>query len=214
MAMSETEILQFLMRSRERISAAVWVVVRDSHVAEEAVVVSDEARVEGYRREPVRNWESDLDRGPARAEGVWKPAEEERPARLGTIPKFLPDTHDGAVTIHSVRVPARSADGRSVEFTSDSVVRIRGYLRRPESIEVMLGLNLRKGGWAGNFFHRTKTLPAGPWEIEIPAVYFKKWRYHAKTTPPELTRVRQTVVYTIDTDAGLEIVSVEIAESG
>lgn len=35
MAMLEAEILQFLMQSRERISAAAWVVVRDSHVAED-----------------------------------------------------------------------------------------------------------------------------------------------------------------------------------
>ena len=35
MALSEQEILKFLMQSRERIAAAVWVVVRDAHVAED-----------------------------------------------------------------------------------------------------------------------------------------------------------------------------------
>lgn len=35
MALSEQEILRFLMRSRERISAAAWIVVRDAHVAED-----------------------------------------------------------------------------------------------------------------------------------------------------------------------------------
>ena len=35
MPLSEQEILRFLMQSRERISAATWVVVQDSHVAED-----------------------------------------------------------------------------------------------------------------------------------------------------------------------------------
>ena len=35
MPLSEQEILRFLMQSRERISAAAWVVVQDTHVAED-----------------------------------------------------------------------------------------------------------------------------------------------------------------------------------
>ena len=35
MPLSEKEILRFLMQSRERISAAAWLVVRDAHVAED-----------------------------------------------------------------------------------------------------------------------------------------------------------------------------------
>ena len=35
MPLSEQEILRFLMQSRERISAAAWVVVQDAHVAED-----------------------------------------------------------------------------------------------------------------------------------------------------------------------------------
>jgi RNA polymerase sigma-70 factor (ECF subfamily) len=35
MPLSEKEILRFLMQSRERISAAAWLVVKDSHVAED-----------------------------------------------------------------------------------------------------------------------------------------------------------------------------------
>ena len=35
MPLSEKEILRFLMQSRERISAAVWLVVKDAHVAED-----------------------------------------------------------------------------------------------------------------------------------------------------------------------------------
>ena len=35
MSLSEKEILRFLMQSRERISAAAWLVVKDAHVAED-----------------------------------------------------------------------------------------------------------------------------------------------------------------------------------
>jgi len=35
MPLSEKEILRFLMQSRERISAAAWLVVKDAHVAED-----------------------------------------------------------------------------------------------------------------------------------------------------------------------------------
>ena len=35
MPLSEKEILRFLMKSRERISAAAWLVVKDAHVAED-----------------------------------------------------------------------------------------------------------------------------------------------------------------------------------
>ena len=35
MPLSEQEILRFLMQSRERISAAAWLVVKDAHVAED-----------------------------------------------------------------------------------------------------------------------------------------------------------------------------------
>jgi len=35
MALSEQEILKVLMQSRERVSAAAWMVVRDTHVAED-----------------------------------------------------------------------------------------------------------------------------------------------------------------------------------
>jgi len=35
MALSEQEILKFLMQSRERVAAEAWVVVRDAHVAED-----------------------------------------------------------------------------------------------------------------------------------------------------------------------------------
>ena len=35
MPLSEKEILRFLMQSRERISAAAWLMVKDAHVAED-----------------------------------------------------------------------------------------------------------------------------------------------------------------------------------
>jgi hypothetical protein len=35
MPLSEKEILRFLMQSRERISAAAWLVVKDTHVTED-----------------------------------------------------------------------------------------------------------------------------------------------------------------------------------
>ena len=39
MPLSEKEILRFLMQSRERISAAAWLVVKDAHVAEDILTL-------------------------------------------------------------------------------------------------------------------------------------------------------------------------------
>ena len=66
MPLSEKEILRFLMQSRERISAAAWLVVKDAHVAEDILTLihqdwqNDHLNPKGNRFELLRDCMEEL----------------------------------------------------------------------------------------------------------------------------------------------------------
>jgi len=149
------------------------------------------------RKEPLRYWCS---RAPVAAE-----------------PVLLPDNNEkrgGPVTLHRVQLRVRPEEGRRLELISDSVFRVRGKLEQSQSVEIMLGLTRRGGGFAGNYFYRTEPLPAGSWEIEVSAHQFGKWDYRADSILPKFPELRQIVLYTIDVDAGLVVEHVEVTAAG
>lgn len=150
--------------------------------------------------------------GPDKFGSQWLAASGAKRARVAAEPVLLPENEkrEGPVTIHRVQFRVRPKGGRRLELTPDSVLRFRGYLEDRQSIEIMLGLSCRNGGFAGNYFYRTEVLPAGPWEIDVPAARFGKWDYRAETSLPKLPQLRHFVLYTIDADAGLEVEHVEV----
>lgn len=164
------------------------------------------------RKAPLHSWTSDLSVGPGNSGGRWLPPSGDRGARLAAEPVLLPKdrSRDEPVTIHSVKFRVPPRNGSHLELTPGSVLRFRGHLEQSQSFEIMLSLTHRRGGFAGNYFFRTETLPAGPWEIEVSAAQFGRWDYRAESVLPKFPQLRQIVLYTIDADAGLEVESVTV----
>jgi len=188
----------------------------DGSVAE--VPAQHEAVVSLNRAEDVRIrprgtpeviWRSDLASGAQGTQGRWLPARDGQPARLAADAVFLPETTRGAVTIHRLgfKLPWRNLE--AVQISPQSRLRIQGRTRISAPLEIMLCARHVKGGYAGNFFHETATRE-GRWQIEVPVADFRKWTVKSGERPPEALRLQDVVIYTINTDADLEVESVEV----
>jgi hypothetical protein len=89
------------------------------------------------------------------------------------------------------------------------MVRLRGHATKSATLEVMLACMKTTGGYAGNWFQQ-RSISAGEWQMELPVSAFRHWRADAKNAPQESLELRQMAIYTIGTDAALEIESVEV----
>lgn len=161
---------------------------------------------------PVFSWSSDFLTDSETVAGKWLPeAEAEgKGARLQARPVFLPSSSNGPVTIYRVGTRVRRAKQAPLELKSESVVRVEGYLQAEASLEVMLAIFDRENEGSGNYFRRTPLLPAGPFAVELSAGDFRKWLASGNITLSERPRLRELIVYTIDTDAGLEVEALSV----
>ncbi|MBE7493596.1 MAG: FecR domain-containing protein [Verrucomicrobiaceae bacterium] len=161
------------------------------------------------RRQPEVLWRSDLAAGPAGTQGRWLPAEGDIEARLATEPVFLPKSSRGPVTIHRVGLTLPWQNRANIHVQPDSRLRVRGRAKTTATLEVMLACMKAKGGYAGNWFQQRRIEP-GTWQIELPVSAFRHWHAQAQDAPQEPLELRQIAIYTISTDAGLEVGSVEV----
>jgi ferric-dicitrate binding protein FerR (iron transport regulator) len=161
------------------------------------------------RRQPEVLWRSDLAAGPAGTQGRWLPAEGYIEARLATEPVFLPKSSRGPVTIHRVGLTLPWQNRANIHVQPDSRLRVRGRAKTTATLEVMLACMKAKGGYAGNWFQQRRIEP-GTWQIELPISAFRHWHAQAQDAPQEPLELRQIAIYTINTDAGLEVGSVEV----
>lgn len=161
------------------------------------------------RRQPEVLWRAEIAAGPAGTQGRWLPAEGEKAARIAAEPVFVPKSSRGPVTIHRVGLTLPWQERTNLQIRPDSTVRLRGRTTKSASLEVMLACMKTTGGYAGNWFQQ-RSINAGEWQMELPVSAFRHWRADAKNSPQEPLELRQMAIYTIGTDAGLEVESVEV----
>lgn len=161
------------------------------------------------RRTPEVIWSSDLARGGDGAQGHWLPADTTRPPRLSAEPVFLKNTSRGAVTIHRVAVMLQWQELKTVQVRPESRLRITGRSKVAAPLELMLLGRKPEGGHAGNFFREIEVRP-GSWQIEATVGDFRKGSANTTHSPPPAMNLRHIAIYTINTDAELEIESVEV----
>ena len=161
------------------------------------------------RKQPEVLWRSDIAAGPASTQGRWLPAEDEKPARIAAEPVFVPKSSRGPVTIHRVGLTLPWQTRANLQIRPDSMVRLRGHATKSATLEVMLACMKTTGGYAGNWFQQ-RSISAGEWQMELPVSAFRHWRADAKNAPQEPLELRQMAIYTIGTDAALEVESVEV----
>lgn len=188
----------------------------DGRVAEvmaEHEVVASLNRAEAFqvmpRRTPQVIWRSDFARGGDDAEGRWLPADATRPARLAAEPVFLKNTSRGPVTIHRIAVTLQWQELKTVQVRPESRLRITGRITTAAPLELMLLGRKPEGGHAGNFFCEVEVKP-GSWQIEAMVGDFRKGSANATQSLPPTMNLSHIAVYTINTDATLEIESVEV----
>ena len=163
----------------------------------------------GPRKQPEVLWRTDFASGPAGTQGRWLPAGGEKVPRIAAEPAFMPKSSRGPVTIHRVGLTLPWQDRANIQVRPDSHVRLRGHATKSATLEVMLACMKTTGGYAGNWFQQ-RSISAGEWQMELPVSAFRHWHAQAKNAPQEPLELRQMAIYTIVTDAGLEVESVEV----
>ena len=161
------------------------------------------------RRTPEVIWRSDFARGGDGAEGRWLPTDSTRPARLAAEPVFLPKTSRGPVTIHRIAVALPWQELKTVQVRPESRLRITGRSTTAAPLELMLLGRKPEGGHAGHFFREIE-VKAGSWQMETTVGDFRKGSANATQAPPTTMNLSHISIYTINTDASLEIDSVEV----
>jgi len=164
------------------------------------------------RREPEVLWRSDFSTGPIGTQGRWLPAGGEKSPRIAAEPAFVPKSSRGPVTIHRVGLTLPWRTRANIQIRPDSMVRLRGHATKSATLEVMLACMKTTGGYAGNWFQQCG-ISAGEWQMELPVSAFRHWHAQAKNAPQEPLELRQIAIYTIGSDAGLEVESVEVLGS-
>ncbi len=161
------------------------------------------------RKQPEVLWRSDIAAGPASTQGRWLPAEDEKPACIAAEPVFLPKSSRGPVTIHRVGLTLPWQKRANIQVRPESRLRLRGRATQPATLEVMLGCMKAAGGYSGNWFQQ-HDISAGEWQIDLPVSAFRHWHAQAKPAPHEPLELRQIAIYTINTDAGLELENIKV----
>lgn len=161
------------------------------------------------RRQPEVLWRADIAAGPTGTQGRWLPAEGGKAPRIAAEPIFVPKSSRGPVTIHRVGLTLPWQTRANLQIRPDSMVRLSGHATKSATLEVMLACMKTTGGYAGNWFQQ-RVIGAGEWQMELPVSAFRHWRADAKTAPQEPLELRQMAIYTIGTDAGLEVENVEV----
>ncbi len=165
------------------------------------------------RRQPEVLWRAPLSAASPGTQGRWLAAdgnaENRRAARIAAEPVFVPHSSRGPVTIHHVGLSVPWQERANVQLGPSSRVRLGGRATKSTTLEVMLACMKPTGGYAGNWFHQTP-INAGIWEIELPLSAFRLGRAEGKQAPTALLQLRQVAIYTIQTDAGLEVETVEV----
>ena len=161
------------------------------------------------RLAPTLIWRSDLSQGAKGMDGEWLPADGAVPARLRALPQLVSPRRREPLTIHRVSISIPWDGLQTLQLKPESRLRLRGRMTTLAPVEIMLNTKRLRGGFAGNFFVRP-TPGSLVWQMDLPVAEFRKWRSGADESLPEGLQLRRVVIYTLGTDAGLELEQVEI----
>jgi ferric-dicitrate binding protein FerR (iron transport regulator) len=147
-------------------------------------------------------WQSGIaaDAGAVRAAPIlWRESEEEE-----------------QVLLYLAAMKATSKDASHVMITDKTVFRVRGRLGLKHGVLFGLTTHHAKGGFAGKYLagrevEATKG-PGGVFEIELPIAHFRAQKEHFPKSPVGLELIDWWSL-TVNRDAGLEIISVELVTS-
>jgi len=164
------------------------------------------------RVQAVVVWSSQLSQGAKGSDGEWLPADATGTARLRAQPQLLSKTSRGPVTIHRVGLQIPWQGLETLQLKPDSHVRVSGRMTTLAPVEIMLSTKRLRGGFAGNYFIRP-TPSSNHWQLDLPVSEFRKARSDVPIAPEDGLQLRRIVLYTIGTDAGLEIETVEVVNN-
>jgi hypothetical protein len=191
--LSESDILQTLMKWRTRVSAAAWIVLRDAHAAED---IFQNVPLKAMTREVSFETESALI--------SWAFAAE---------PLLWPVPERDSVMLYAVALAAWKSSEHPVVLHADSKLRFRGRTERAQTVRFGFSAQKIRGVFAGKFEVDIPTASLGPagetWEVELPRANFRPLHPQLAAAPEGL-ELNDVYALTIQEDAGLEIHPVEL----
>jgi ferric-dicitrate binding protein FerR (iron transport regulator) len=165
----------------------------------------------------VNSWKSQLHLGPRRLQGKWLPATDTRDATLAAIPYTTPS----GKTIYTVGLGVSRGDMTPVNLRPGSRLQVRGRVRSPQKVYVGVTVRDADGAFAGRF-QVTRPAeafsPGQDFDLVLQLGDFKldpslkSVKNKLPGTPFNLL-VETIWCHTLDKQAGLEILSVELIPS-
>ena len=165
----------------------------------------------------VNGWKSQLHLGPRNLQGRWLPATDARAATLAAIPYTTPN----GWSLYTVGFAVSVGDEPPVTLQPDSRLRVRGRVRSPRKVYVGVTVQDAGGAFAGRF---QVTRPAEAFspgqEFDI-MLHLRDFKLdpslsgvkHKLPRTPFNLLVETFWCHTLDKQAGLEIVGVELYPS-
>jgi len=165
----------------------------------------------------VHQWRSRLNLGPQRLQGKWSPETENLPAKLEAIPYTIPS----GKTIYTVGLGVSRGDMTPVNLKPESRLQVRGRVRSPHKVYVGVTVRDADGAFAGRFQVTRPAeafAPEQDFDLMLQLGDFKldpsleNVKHKLPQTPFNLV-VETIWCHTLDKQAGLEILSVELIPS-
>jgi len=179
-----------------------------------ATIDQDETLAAVRRPVPPLSWRSDLSTPECVFGGDWHPPGAEHPARVMAETKLVESAGRPPRLLGTVVLQVADPVVRGVRLAEETVVRVKGRLRHPARVVVMLSNASASGGFAGNYFFSTApTLSEGQWELRIPVAEFVPPPGLRAALPVVGTQARKVHIYTHHAKAGLLVEEIEIAPS-
>jgi len=163
----------------------------------------------------VSKWRSELSLGPVRTQGKWSPGTDTEEAKLRAIPYTCPQ----GMTIYTTGFGVSHGDKPPVTLQPASRLRVRGRIASPQKVYFGITVRQATGAFAGRFqtIRPADDLRSGQ-DFEV-TLHLREFRLD-----PSLASMKQELpsnpfhlvvetiwCHTLDKQAGLEIVEIELA---
>lgn len=143
LASTELDVREGMVRVK-RLSDSKTVEVRAGH---RAIAAANRNLSPMKAPKSIHSWKSQLDLGPHRMYGEWKPRANGNPAKL----KAMPYTTERGKTIYTTSFRVSSCDNPPVVLRPGSTIRARGMLKTAHRVYFGLTVRQANGSFAGRF---------------------------------------------------------------
>jgi hypothetical protein len=162
------------------------------------------------RAEAVDRWKSRL----TASVGKPLPMEDGLPARLRAIPIILSRPRHGTFAVFVAAFGVAQADSPPVRLEAGSRVRIRGRLGSPHDLGFGVTMKRSGGSFGGKFetivSRREFATEGGRFDLTLDPAILKPLQRGGTSGTPIGSEVEDCYVFTVNVDAGLEVVEVEL----